>query len=415
MKKLHFSLIATACALALTACSSSKDSSNITSPISVGSTVATATTPNNTTATNTEQSQSQTPTTPAAPTQPRNTTTAPTTNTTTNTHSNTGSASNTTTPPTTVTPPPTTTPTPPAETEEEKAARLAKAEKERLDAIKTQIQSAFVDNGANDNNITKMSGITLTTNDSGKLTAKNIDPSKNNDLNKLYIDDNTTLTLYNDAEIATAQGYSAITPTIKDLNETVNGKTYSGKVGSLPSRKATDDFNQVKYGVYTVDGINTLFVQGHYTPTTATNYSSPYNHFSYPKDALQKLRPMPTTGSFKYNGYALYGKDSYETLTASAIADMDSKKVKVELKESSATEAKVTFGGIIDGNTFEGIYNGVQAKGAFYGTKAWDIGGTFYHIEGDNKDYNGVFGASQGTSFSGNPTTEKLDDFAVTK
>lgn len=268
-----------------------------------------------------------------------------------------------------------------------------------------ELTKTFVNQGVTENNVSKVSGAVLSINKGKVATGENINNPANN-LNELVID-NVTIPLFTKELIEKHYDGSEPTTLIG-----VDGENYSGAVGTMPTRKATDDFNQLRYGLITVNGVNKLFVQGHLTPV-GESVDSPYNHFYHVSapDRTQTLRPMPTTGSYKYNGYALYGKESFDQLNVQAVADMDNKKVKVELKDH--TDAlKLTLGGKIEGNTFAGSFNGIETKGAFYGSKAWDMGGIFYQTQGEEKDFHGVFGASQGSSWRGNQIEDNsLKDF----
>lgn len=179
----------------------------------------------------------------------------------------------------------------------------------------------------------------------------------------------------------------------KDLNE--NGLV--GKLGSFSKSRSVDDFAQIRYGYVTDEnGQTTLFVQGHTTPTEQ-NATSPFFRNSYGTDNQWRgvtLRKMPSgETAYRYTGTAFYGKEgNYQELTVNALADFQHKKVKAELKDGETT--KVVLGGIIRGNTFVGEHNGVVTSGAFYGYMAQDLGGVFYQTAGEEKDKQGVFGAT---------------------
>lgn len=151
----------------------------------------------------------------------------------------------------------------------------------------------------------------------------------------------------------------------------------SGYVGSQGQYGTQDRINYqaMRYGVYTADGVSHLFVQGYLTPATT-------------KTTVRGVEflPMPDKGVFKYTGNAVYGKDNnYSPSAAEVIADFGNKKVKVEVKQPG-----LVFGGEISGNTFKGTRNGIQTQGAFYSTVAQDVGGVFLTGDGTN----GAFGAS---------------------
>lgn len=238
----------------------------------------------------------------------------------------------------------------------------------------------------------------------------------------------TTQTPANHEQIDTLiVGDSAITlysaDDIKNWNKTAyESKTLtgdvSGKVGSLSNSRFGTDFDQVRYGYVTKDGKTTLFVQGSATPTDKVMVAR-FDRVYTELDRLPELSPMPTgEKAYKYTGTAFYGKDGiYQELAVNALADFNSKKVKAELTENNQT--KVTLGGIISGNTFAGEYNGTVTSGAFYGSGAQDMAGTFYQTEGANKDKHGVFGATSPSAsrYTFRPTnvieTENLSTFEV--
>ncbi|KAE9535423.1 hypothetical protein A1D25_04825 [Ursidibacter arcticus] len=251
-------------------------------------------------------------------------------------------------------------------------------------------------------------------------------PADQKDLNHLYLD-GVKIDLYTKEEsIANYekdfdQPYKA-----KLLNVTSGNNTYKGKVSSLPIKPSDNDedyreqgFEQLRYG-YIIDGNNkeTLFVQGHLTPETKA-VLSPYSKYYGKYSDAQPLSPMRTEGIWLYDsGTAFYGKDGeYKEFNVKAIADITNKKVKVDVENN---QTKLVLGGIIDGNKFSGLYDGIQTQGAFYGDRGQDIGGIFYQTQGDEKDYRGVFGATirLGKNGSGGEETvatekDSLKDFHV--
>lgn len=202
------------------------------------------------------------------------------------------------------------------------------------------------------------------------------------------------------------------------VTKSIDAEGVSGKVGSLSKSRFGSDFDQVRYGYVTENGKTTLFVQGHTTPATGSA-DSPFDRFNYGgarEDQYSSLSAMPTGEKvWAYTGTAFYGKDgSYQELSVDAVADFNLKKVKAELKDGDSL--KLTLGGLINDNTFTGEYNGVVTSGAFYGDQAQDLGGVFYQTTGNDKDKNGVFGAtSNGHSWRGgvNVPEKALTDFDV--
>lgn len=248
-----------------------------------------------------------------------------------------------------------------------------------------KLDKTFVDNTSSNNS--SLSG-SLITNDNGALTINNIDKTAQQNLNKLVID-NTEIVLFSDDFIKEAASTGKVIKTESIQNET-------GKVGSLPSGKYRDNYEQLRYGYITKDGKTTLFVQGHMTPSTKVDggVNSPFNYYGYytgKTSETKRLRELPTEGVYTYEGITFYGKDNaYSEFKTSGYADFSNKKVKIEVPE-----AKLVFGGKISENTFGGNYDGIVTKGAFYGTKGVDIGGTFYQTKGDDAGKNGVFGLTQ--------------------
>lgn len=204
------------------------------------------------------------------------------------------------------------------------------------------------------------------------------------------------------------------------VTKSIEAEGVSGKVGSLSKSRFGSDFDQVRYGYVTENGQTTLFVQGHTTPATGS-VDSPFDRFNYGgarEDQYSSLSAMPTGEKvWAYTGTAFYGKDgSYQELSVDAVVDFNLKKVKAELKDGDSL--KLTLGGLINDKTFTGEYNGVVTSGAFYGDQAQDLGGVFYQTTGNDKDKNknGVFGAtSNGHSWRGgvNVPEKALTDFDV--
>lgn len=141
----------------------------------------------------------------------------------------------------------------------------------------------------------------------------------------------------------------------------------------------TGSFRNLRYGVYNdAEGNSHLFVLG--LPSAPFGLSQ-------------------RTGKIEYAGSAIVGKDGkYEGLANAmkATADFDNKKVAIEIERGN----KLTFGGDMKGNTFEGTQNGIYTKGGFYGfinatSTNSNLGGMFSVIEGAEKGVNGVYGGAQ--------------------
>ncbi|MCK3655528.1 hypothetical protein A4G19_07120 [Pasteurellaceae bacterium Macca] len=289
------------------------------------------------------------------------------------------------------------------ETEAEKIARIAQNQEE--------VKKGFLDNGTFEKKIQyygteAITGLPLLQegsdsflNVTGKLlTVENQKfthsdvPKSNRELNQLIIN-GKTIDLFSAEEI---KAHRRTSPTDYVINDLSDKGVQAGKVGSLPKSKLADDFAQMRYGYVTDGNKTTLFVQGHLTPENGTA-NTPYSHYFYATNTPQAtkgevLEGLPASGSYKYIGSAFYGKDNaYQQLKAEATADFTQKTVSVALKEGDVE--KLSLQGEIKGNTFSGLYQGVETKGAFYGTKAQDMGGIFYQTTGEEKQ--GVFGATK--------------------
>ncbi|MFS6938607.1 transferrin-binding protein-like solute binding protein [Neisseria animaloris] len=147
-----------------------------------------------------------------------------------------------------------------------------------------------------------------------------------------------------------------------------------GLVGSIGD-KYKGTFQDVRYGVYTVDGKSHLFVQG--------------NPSSW----------LPRTAKYSYEGHAVYGKDgTYSRAKSSATVDFANKTIDVTITPPSisgrATQSPLKFGGTINGNTFSGTKNGIETRGGFFGPGGADLGGIYHANEGEHKGHNGAYGAS---------------------
>lgn len=170
--------------------------------------------------------------------------------------------------------------------------------------------------------------------------------------------------------------------TASDIRKNPQNQAFTGQIGSTKvSRYQQRLFENMRFGVITHEGLDSLVVQG---KPTALRESSESN-----------LNAMPNSGFFGYDGFALYGKaGSYQQLTARALVDFAKNTLEVRLTDPNDSTKKLTFGGTISGNTFSGTQNGIETKGGFYGDRAADLGGVFYVLEGESKANRGVFGAS---------------------
>lgn len=310
------------------------------------------------------------------------------------------------------------------ETEDKLREAKQSEEKNRIDNNAKEVQKSVKDNGTFEitysrgdgssgrETVSFATGKLLTVSD-GKLSHKDIG-EKTRDLNKLVID-GTEITLYSVDEVRTATQASEYS------SKAINQDGFQGKVGAIAKNRNADAFNQVRYGYITKDGKNTLFVQGHITPTEE-GVSSPFDSFYYGtarEDQWTSLSTMPSDQIWHYQGNAFYGKDGvYEEFAVDAVADFTENKIRADLKSND--DVLLTLGAQITGNQFSGSYNGVVTSGAFYGSNAQNMAGVFYETSGDNKDKNGVFAATPQSSspWTFRPTNESsktLANFEVSK
>lgn len=181
-----------------------------------------------------------------------------------------------------------------------------------------------------------------------------------------------------------ARDYRPVTPTNP---ETGNTETVSlpqgakgGFVGSInhEDQNIKSAFNSMRFGVYTDENnISHLFVHG--KPKSATS--------------------MRDEKKYNFTGSAVIGKGGdYKALSnaVTAVVDFGKKDVDINIKVDDTTT--LNFGGNIKGNTFEGTRNGIVTRGGFFGNyQSTQLGGFYQVTEGAYKDHNGVYGATQGS------------------
>lgn len=311
------------------------------------------------------------------------------------------------------------------ETEDKLREAKQSEEKNRIDNNAKEVQKSVKDNGTFKITYTNFDGGRESETGSlvvGKLLAISDDKlthqdvgAETRDLNKLVID-GTEITLYSVDDVRTATQASEYS------SKAINQDGFQGKVGAIAKSRNADAFNQVRYGYVTKDGKSTLFVQGHITPTEE-GVSSPFDSYYYGTSREGQFTPlsiMPTAQVWRYQGSAFYGKDGvYDELAVDAVADFTENKIRADLK-SNDDDVLLTLGAQITGNQFSGSYNGVVTSGAFYGSNAQNMAGVFYQTSGDNKDKNGVFAATPQSSspWTFRPTNESsktLANFEVSK
>ncbi|WGE80733.1 transferrin-binding protein-like solute binding protein [Actinobacillus equuli subsp. haemolyticus] len=270
------------------------------------------------------------------------------------------------------------------------------------------LSKGFKDNGFNNEGILKLSGSSA---EFGNTTNINsIASDTEHDLNTLIVD-GQKVELFSNSFIKEA-AKNDLQVGIKDFSNN------TGKVGSLPTGHLKYDFEQMRYGYYKTDnGKTILFVQGYMTPETTAekDKKSPFNYYSYYSKGITDtvaLSKMPTEHTYEYQGKAFYGKDNtYQELNSKAYADFTNKKVQIILSDNN--EDKLTFGAKINGNQFSGTVDGIVTKGAFFGSEARDLGGIFYQTKGKEAGNNGVYGASKACTWVCRPADVNLKELEI--
>lgn len=391
MKKYSLTLLAMACSFALVGCSSSRggDSVNTSKYLTEKPTVSTPTNPNSGSQ-NSNTSPSETKPAETKPTETKPAETKPT-DTTKPTESKPAETKPVETKPTetkpTETKPTETKPTEtkpaetkPADTNLTETTKPAETKPAETAVVSPLNQNLFV--ASSDGTL---SGAVVTLNANGTSESRNPINNGKEMLNELIIGDNR-LVLFNTNDLLNGNGMDGFKALSNNdaAKETPISATVSGYVGGWGSESSYNpsEFRNMRFGIANVGSDSHLFVQGYLTPTDGVQVGRNGEHY-----------PMPREGKVLYEkGYALYGKDgSYQQLTAEVEANFSDKKIGVKLKEGD-TE-KLAFNGVIEGNSFSGKTNGVESKGAFYGSRAAEVGGVFYQTEGADKGKNGVFGA----------------------
>ncbi|OOH88880.1 hypothetical protein BMT54_08115 [Pasteurellaceae bacterium 15-036681] len=230
-----------------------------------------------------------------------------------------------------------------------------------------------------------LTGKVINVNNDGSLTAANVVNYRDENINELVIG-NTKIALFNAYDLTDGTGKGTLKElTDKDVREGVPTGNISGYIGGWGEEYYRTGFQSLRFGVYNVDKQSTLFVQGYMTPVGETMLVRSVTYY-----------PVPASGTFTYrSGQALYGKDGdYQQLNPTVVANFDNKKLSVTLAEQATAKEKLAFSADIDGNTFSGKTNGIESKGAFFGSRADEVGGIFYQTEGTEKGYHGVFGAN---------------------
>lgn len=219
----------------------------------------------------------------------------------------------------------------------------------------------------------------------GKTSSKSVPSNyRDEELNELVIN-NTHIRLFNVRDNLSGT-YLDTFKALSDVDVT-EGKTgaVSGLAGGWGNVFFNLGFYNSRFGVYTVNHTDHLFVQGFSTPLTQSEESR-----------NGRLSPMPTTGRNTYlNGQAIYGKEgNYESLQAIAVADFAEKTLNVSLSDSLGGAAKLQFSAKIEGNTFKGEEGAIHSYGGFFGSGADEAAGMFYQTEGVDKGKNGAFGVN---------------------
>lgn len=160
--------------------------------------------------------------------------------------------------------------------------------------------------------------------------------------------------------------------TLDDKKTTMPSGAKGGWVGSIGKFGFEyGEWSNMRFGVYVDEkNVSHLFVHGKKAPV------------------------RDTTGVFAYSGSAIIGKDgNYRPLenAVTGAVNWGEKTVNLTIQDGNNS---IPVGGKIQGNTFGGNTNGVETRGAFYGTS--ELGGIFHATGGQYDGYNGVFGATRG-------------------
>ncbi|WP_439328427.1 transferrin-binding protein-like solute binding protein [Lonepinella sp. BR2357] len=372
MKHLRLSIIATATALALTACSSGGGGGNSNSA------TATPKTESKVKSLNTQDTGSAQNSNVSASSSTQNNVTVPAANTTKPAE---------TTPTVNVTKPAETTPTvniiKSAETTP--TVNITKPA-ETTPTTDNTISNVFVGTGFTTMPDKKLSGITARISPTGKVSAAATLNYAQEDLNELVIDDKK-IAIFTAKELLNGGDYKVFTQ--RDVREgSTSGKVSGYAMGNGDTfQGAVGGFQDMHFGVFNEGENSTLFVQGYITPVSGVGISR----------NSDQVYPMPKSGKVTYTqAFSAYGeKGKYQLMDTTIQADFGEKTVNVTLKDPTTTQTKVAFDATIDGNTFAGNTNGVESKGAFYGSVASQIGGVFYQTTGEDKGKNGVFGGAE--------------------
>lgn len=230
-----------------------------------------------------------------------------------------------------------------------------------------------------------LSGGHLAVTADGKTSVKSVPANyRDEELNELVIN-NTHIRLFSVRDDLSGTHLDTF-KTLSD-DDVTEGKTstVSGLAGGWGNIFYNLGFHNSRFGVYTVNNTDHLFVQGFSTPLSQSEESR-----------NGRLSPMPTTGRNTYlNGQAIYGKDgNYEQLKAIAVADFAEKTLNVSLSETLGGAPKLQFNAKIEGNTFKGEEGSIHSYGGFFGSGADEAAGMFYQTDGADKGKNGAFGVN---------------------
>lgn len=291
---------------------------------------------------------------------------------------------------------------------QQEAERIKAEEAAMAEKVKTLYETAVVSNG-NENGVSKLSG-SVATIKNGEYQVTAVPTNSQQNLNVVTLD-GKELTLFSQQElldIAGSFGWGKEKKLVGVTDITNEQGQVIGKKSGLPTSWWGDDFAHLRFGYVTENGETKMFVQGNMTPvseTEATTFSWT-NHYRAgssdpqadpyaPPYENEIVRPMLTTGEADYKGYAFYGKGAeIQQYNLTGKANFDEKSVTLAMLNEDKT-TKLSMKGTIADNTFAGTHEGVVMKGAFYGTKAYNLGGLFYQTTGEEKGSQGVFGASQ--------------------
>ncbi len=252
----------------------------------------------------------------------------------------------------------------------------------RTERLVSELKKTFVETPAGTApDATKLQGgVFAVTHANHETAAKPVDSSR---IDRIKIGDKTIRLLGNDD--AGVTGRKVYARDITSGKHTGNGFIGRGKLG--------ENEGSVRWGVYSDNGVGTLFVQGKETPVAEL----PSLKYNYAGDSTTTYK-----GSGEYrNPFSFDPNDK----SARAVVDFANKRLDVSIKpqldwkdaDNPDLPKVLEFGADIKGNTFYGDEKGIISQGGFFGKNAATAVGVFFGKEGEKYDgWNGAFGVHQG-------------------